>query len=406
MDSKTGLPAGWKWVRLGEVCEIFSGTSAPQDEKYFENGRYPFVRVSDLGAIGRTTNLIEVKDYINELCLKELNMVKASKGTILFPKSGAAITTNNRAILGIDAFIVSHLAAVKPKENIAETHFVYYWLYLTDMVQYMDNMGYPSLKLLTISSIQIPLPSLPEQKRIAAKLQEMMQEIDQARTACEMQLEAAKSLPSAYLREVFESSEAKKWEKKKLGEVCEILGGDPAPQNEMYFVKGTTPFVRMQDLGRYHKTDNLTETVDKVNQLAIEQLKLTMFPKGSILLPRSGSVYTNHRAVLGVEACVVSHIAVLKCKEHVDSYYVYYYLCNFDMNQISSFTTGLDLITFKDLKEVQALLPPLPEQKRIVSYLKEKIDRAEKLRASIEKQLETINTLPQSILNKAFNGDL
>jgi len=32
------LPDGWKWVRLGEVCEVFSGSSAPQEKKYFENG--------------------------------------------------------------------------------------------------------------------------------------------------------------------------------------------------------------------------------------------------------------------------------------------------------------------------------------------------------------------------------
>jgi len=48
-----------------------------------------------------------------------------------------------------------------------------------------------------------------------------MDKIGEARDSCEKQLEAAKTLPSAYLREVFESPEAQKWEKKKLGEVCE-----------------------------------------------------------------------------------------------------------------------------------------------------------------------------------------
>lgn len=120
----TALPSGWRWVRLGEVCEVFSGSSAPQEKKYFENGKYPFVRVQDVGKYGRTTALVDIKDYINDSAIEELNLVKAEKGTILFPKSGAAITTNNRAVLGIDAFIVSHLAALKPKEGIADTYFV------------------------------------------------------------------------------------------------------------------------------------------------------------------------------------------------------------------------------------------------------------------------------------------
>ena len=96
--------------------------------------------------------------------------MKATKGTILFPKSGAAITTNNRAILGVDAFIVSHLAALKPKEEIANTYFIYSWLCLTDMAQYMENPGYPSLKLSTVSNINIPLPPLAKQRRIALKI--------------------------------------------------------------------------------------------------------------------------------------------------------------------------------------------------------------------------------------------
>lgn len=95
---------------------------------------------------------------------------------------------NNRAILGIDAFIVSHLAAVKSRKDIADTYFIYYWLYLTDMVNYMENPGYPSLKLSTILKIAIPLPSIEDQRRISAKLQELMQEVERARTACEKQL--------------------------------------------------------------------------------------------------------------------------------------------------------------------------------------------------------------------------
>jgi len=86
MDKKYDLPPGWKWVKLGEVCEVFSGSSAPQDDKYFRNGMYPFVRVSDLGNFGRTTSLVEIRDKINDLCLKELNMVKARKRNSCFSK--------------------------------------------------------------------------------------------------------------------------------------------------------------------------------------------------------------------------------------------------------------------------------------------------------------------------------
>ena len=197
------LPPGWRWVRLGEVCKVFSGSSAPQSPKYFEGGKYPFVRVQDLGRYGRTDNLLEIKDYVNDTAIKELNLIRAEKGTILFPKSGAAITTNNRAILGIDAYIVSHLAAIKPKDKIADTFFVYYWLCMTDMVDYMENPGYPSLKLSVVSKISIPLPSFEIQQQISADLKEKMSQVEKLQSTISNLQSTIEVLPQAILRKAF-----------------------------------------------------------------------------------------------------------------------------------------------------------------------------------------------------------
>lgn len=177
------LPKGWRWVRLGEVARIFSGSSAPQGQKYFEQGTYPFVRVQDLGRHGVTTDLKETADKVNELAIKELRLVKAHKGTILFPKSGAAILTNTRAILGTDAYIVSHLAAVEPNHDFADVLWVFYWLCTVDMSKYIDNPAYPSLRLSKIMEILIPLPPLEEQRKIVAYLQSVQERIKALREA-------------------------------------------------------------------------------------------------------------------------------------------------------------------------------------------------------------------------------
>ena len=54
-----------------------------------------------------------------------------------------------------------------------------------------------------VESIQIPLPPLPEQQRIAARLREQMQAVDEARQAAEAQLKAINQLPAALLRQAF-----------------------------------------------------------------------------------------------------------------------------------------------------------------------------------------------------------
>lgn len=109
----TELPTDWRWVKLGEVARVFSGSTAPQGRHYFQNGKWPFVRVQDLGRHRWTSKLVDTVDWVNELAVRDCGLKLAKAGTILFPKSGAAIYTNSRAVLGIDAYIVSHLAAIE-----------------------------------------------------------------------------------------------------------------------------------------------------------------------------------------------------------------------------------------------------------------------------------------------------
>jgi len=63
-------------------------------------------------------------------------------------------------------------------------------------------------------------------------------------------------------------------------------------------------------------------------------------------------------------------------------------------------------INAQELKSLEVPLPPLPIQHHIATELKEKMVEVEKLRVGIEKQLEAINALPQTILRKAFRGKL
>jgi type I restriction enzyme S subunit len=172
------LPEEWEVVKLGDedVARVFAGSSAPQRQEYFENGIFPFVRVQDLARYGQTRCLREVADKVNEKAVQEHHMVFARKGTIVFPKSGAALEKNHRAILGVDAYIVSHLAAVEANTEKVDNEFLFWWLCRVDMASLNPNPGYPSIRLEEIKTLPIPLPPLEEQKQIA----EMLNTIDAA----------------------------------------------------------------------------------------------------------------------------------------------------------------------------------------------------------------------------------
>jgi type I restriction enzyme S subunit len=193
----------------------------------------------------------------------------------------------------------------------------------------------------------------------------------------------------------------KEWLRVELGKIFDISGGFAAPKGNEPFENGLIPFIRMQDLGRYHRTTNLVATKDKLNQNYVEKHRLKVIPKGSILIPRSGSVSLNHRAILGVDACVVSHICALVPKISVDVRFLYYALCNFDMRKIMKKTTGLDAITFQDLARVTVPLPSIPTQKIISDILqKAEVSKQKRQQANL-----MANKILQAVFLKMF-GDL
>jgi type I restriction enzyme, S subunit len=192
-----------------------------------------------------------------------------------------------------------------------------------------------------------------------------------------------------------------RWPRAALGDLCDIRGGFPAPQDDAAFENGEIPFVRMKDVGRHHFTSNLCETEQSLNRAHFEQGRYQLTPRGSILMPRSGSVALNHRAVLTVDAVIVSHLcALVPTSDKVTTDFLYRFLCLADMRKLTKKTTGLDSIAFSDLRLVAIPLPPLAEQRRIAEIL----DKADALRAKRCAALAQFDTLTQSIFLDMF-GD-
>jgi type I restriction enzyme S subunit len=162
--------------------------------------------------------------------------------------------------------------------------------------------------------------------------------------------------------------------KKPLDQVAVVSAGDPAPQGAESFSPDGDPFVRMQDVGRCGRTDNLIETADRINPTVALQLK--RFPRGSILVPKSGaSIRLNHRAILGIDAFVVSHLAVIIPKPEMNARYLYYWLCSVDLSKIAH-ETDFPSLRLSDLARMEAPCPPVEEQEETVRLL----DEAEGLR--------------------------
>jgi type I restriction enzyme S subunit len=181
----------------------------------------------------------------------------------------------------------------------------------------------------------------------------------------------------------------KPWPTKPLGEVAQVAAGNPAPQRAEDFSEDGVPFVRMQDVGRFGRTTCLTNTKDRLSAAASPKFK--RFPAGSILVPKSGaSIRLNHRAILGVESHVVSHLAVIMPLTTLNTRFAYYWLCGTDLSGIAH-DADLPSMKTSELAKLQIPVPPIPEQERIVTLLDE-ADELRKLHAQADHR--TVSLIP------------
>lgn len=156
----------------------------------------------------------------------------------------------------------------------------------------------------------------------------------------------------------------------RLGDVAEVAAGNSAPQGDQYFADGQHPFFRTADVGRVKVSINLSEPGDRINELCLKEHRLRLFPKGTILFPKSGaSTFLNHRAMLGVAGYVSSHLACIVADEtKALPAYLFWLLTTVDARTLSD-NDGYPSLRLEQIADVEIPLPPLEEQRRIVAEI-------------------------------------
>ena len=214
MKNNDELPKGWEWKRLGEIAEVVAGNPAPQGEEYFRDGRYPFLRVQDMGRLGNDSYIYKTHDYINDKAVQSLRLFP--KGSVLFTKSGASTLLNQRAILGRDMFVVSHIAATIPHDGIM-SEWLYYWLKTVDFNKLAHATTLPSLPLSKAKDIHIPIAPPVEQKLIVSEIEKQFSRLDEAVAALKRVRASLKRYKASVLKAAVEGKLTEEWRKENVG---------------------------------------------------------------------------------------------------------------------------------------------------------------------------------------------
>lgn len=173
------LPPGWIEAPLGSLAEIGAGGPAPQDKSCFCPDGTPFVRVQDLGRLGSKALISETADRLNESGVKTSRLRLIPAGAVLFTKSGMSTLLNQRAILGKDSYIVSHVGYAIPYDGVL-SHWLYWALKLIDFGPLTQATTLPSLQLSKVKEVGIRLAPVSEQRRIVAEIEKHFTRLEAA----------------------------------------------------------------------------------------------------------------------------------------------------------------------------------------------------------------------------------
>ncbi|MCX6844435.1 MAG: restriction endonuclease subunit S, partial [candidate division WOR-3 bacterium] len=249
--------------------------------------------------------------------------------------------------------------------------------------------GISNLRVDDLLNLDMPLPSLPEQRRIAGILNEQMREVEKARMATEAQLEAARALPAAYLREVFESEEAKKWPWKPFGDLAENFDGRRVPVELEERRKGSYPYYGASGI------------IDYVENYLFDGEYLLIGEDGANLLLRSTPIAFRASGKFWVN----NHAHVVQPREGIEMDWL---LNFFAVTHLKPYVTGAaqPKMTQDAMNSIPVPVAPVERQKSIVASLSHRGSASSSVSAALDSRRDAIDKLPAALLRKAFSGEV
>jgi type I restriction enzyme S subunit len=390
VDSKQ-LPVGWKIKYLDKLCENLDSKRVPITKSSRKSGNIPYYGASGI--------VDYVADYIFD---EDLLLVSEDGANLLARTYPIAFSITGKT------WVNNHAHVLRFKEKITQT-FIEYYLNSISLEPYVSGMAQPKLNQKSLNSIAIPFPPLLEQKRIVAILAEAFEGIDRAIANTGKNLANTRELFESYLNAIF-TQKSDEWEKVELGSLSERItkGSSPKWQGINYVEEPGILFVTSENVGEnqmlFEKTKYVEEAFNEIDSKSILYF-------GDVLTNIVGASI-GRTAIYDREelANINQAVCLIRCKpDKLFNKYLSYLLNSpyfrqiLHDNEINTARANLSLGFFRNL---QIPLPSLAKQQSIVSKMDDFSSETQRLETIYRQKLAALKELKQSILQKAFTGEL
>ncbi|EIU4095141.1 restriction endonuclease subunit S [Campylobacter jejuni] len=390
----TNLPQGWEVKTLSEIGEIITSSTPSKSNVEFYRKDYPFFKPSDFE-----------QGYFLENAGDNLSKLGFGKARQLPPKTILVVCIGSLGKVALTRVIGScnqQINAIIPHKNIISEYIYYYCISSKFQSILFSKAPQTTLAIFNkteFSKLEIIYPKdIKEQERIVGILDFAFSKIDENIKKAKENLANIDELMQSALQKAFNplKDNAKEnyklpqsWEWKSLEEISEnISAGGDKPKNctESKTAKNQIPV--------YANGVNNNGLVGYTDKATIIKPSLTISARGTI-----GFVCIRKEPYFPI----VRLISLIPCENILCLHYLYFCLNFFIAKGEGS---SIPQLTIPKFKSLQIPLPPLKEQEQIAEHLDFVFEKAKALKELYTKELKDYEELKQSLLNKAFKGEL
>ncbi|MDM0763660.1 restriction endonuclease subunit S [Clostridium perfringens] len=396
------IPNDWEVKKIGDIFEDLKCGATPSRAKIeYYNGNIPWITSGEL----KYKTIYKTFENITENAVKDTNLTIYPKGTFFIAITGleADGTRGSCAISGIEATTNQSCLAFRPKIGFSNQYLYQWYRFYGDYIglKYTQGTKQQSLNNKIVGNLEIPVPKLKEQEKIAEILSTVDEQIENTEKLIQKNQELKKGLMQQLLTKGIGHTEFKKtelgyipkeWKIMKLGEVCDFKQGFQIPRSEQI----------NEEKDGYIRYLYITDFFSNNNKLFIKGSDKYYYIKSDdITIANTGN--TCGKAFKGAEGILSNNMfKIFNNKEVLLNDFLWQYLnSNYYWKELNKYfnTAGQPHVGHKNMANLMIAIPEsLNEQSEIALILSSIDKRIEKYENKKEKLKELKKGLMQQLL--------
>ena len=379
-------------IKLGELCSFVNGGTPRKDVAHYFNGTIPWITGADI-----TSSVVNgARSFITPAAISESATNLVPTGTVLLV---TRTSVGKVAIAGKDLCFSQDITALSADLSRLDPSYLVHFL-RTQERSFQKQARGATIKGITrniVANLEIPLPPLPEQRRIA----EVLDKAEELRAKRRAALDELDQLNQALFVEMFGHpvNNQKQWPIKRLGTVGTLDRGvsKHRPRNAPELLNGPYPLVQTGEVANcngYIRSHNAT-----YSELGLRQSKI--WPAGTLCITIAANIAMT--GILTFDACFPDSVVGFRSEDSATVEYIRSWLSFLQkMLEDSAPESAQKNINLSILRDLDVPLPPLDLQR----VFARKIATLEKLKAAHQASLAELDALFASLQHRAFMGEL